>query len=114
MRRSWAVAEAKLADLLECNLIELAQLDWVGCAACRRHDTAEFFENEEAATEVCRVCPVWRECLRWAWRETQLPTGETARPAWEAGVYGGLTAGERAGRTLDEALEVAAERRVIY
>ncbi|MEV7417582.1 WhiB family transcriptional regulator [Streptomyces sp. NPDC089919] len=68
---------------------------WQERAACRNLGTDRFFhpagergedrtDREEAAKEVCALCPVQVECLRHALR-TQEPYG----------VWGGLTEAER-------------------
>ncbi|WP_405497212.1 WhiB family transcriptional regulator [Streptomyces sp. NBC_00096] len=68
---------------------------WQEGAACRELGSRLFFHptgeqnpdreaRDEAAKEVCALCPVQRECLRHA-----LEAGETF------GIWGGLTEGER-------------------
>ncbi|HEX6522969.1 MAG TPA: WhiB family transcriptional regulator [Streptosporangiaceae bacterium] len=67
--------------------------DWRDDAACRNLDPDLFFPIStrgaalpqiQAATRVCRRCPVRLACLRWA-----LETGQ------DAGIWGGLTEEER-------------------
>lgn len=67
--------------------------DWRDRAACRDLDPELFFPistmgaavtQVEAATQICRRCPVRLPCLRWA-----LETGQ------DAGIWGGLTEEER-------------------
>lgn len=63
--------------------------EWLLKAACKGLGDAMFPDNNErgiaAAKNICRACPVWRECLRDA-----LDTGEVQ---W--GIRGGLTDRER-------------------
>lgn len=67
--------------------------DWRDDAACRHLDPELFFPIStmgaalpqiQAATRICRRCPVRLDCLRWA-----LESGQ------DAGIWGGLTAEER-------------------
>ena len=61
---------------------------WRDDAACRGHDTDDFFPatDEEAgpAKAICGACPVREECLEFALATRQ-----------EDGVWGGLTETER-------------------
>lgn len=62
------------------------QADWRTRGACQYEDPELFFNKgeEEAATAVCRDCPVREDCLAHALNERI-----------EDGVWGGLTADER-------------------
>ena len=66
----------------------------MGRAACIDLDPAVMApddrEGERRAQRVCAACHVQRECLDWAMRQ------EDGGRQYRAGVYGGLTAGERA------------------
>lgn len=63
--------------------------DWRDRAACRTDPDRMFPDNNsvgiDQAKEVCRSCPVWRQCLRDA-----LAVGDN-----EYGIRGGMTPGER-------------------
>ena len=78
--------------------------DWQLRAACRGLGDAMFYppanergrykrRREQAAKVVCATCPVIQPCLAWA-----LSTGEAY------GVWGGLTAEERANLATDAEL----------
>ncbi|MEV4948896.1 WhiB family transcriptional regulator [Streptomyces sp. NPDC053755] len=67
---------------------------WRASAACTNVDPDLFFPvgtgapaliQAEEAKEVCRRCPVRRECLEWAMDDSRQVTG----------VWGGLTEDER-------------------
>ena len=61
--------------------------DWTTRAACKGTDPDELFVQGAAqnrAKLICRGCPVSATCLSWA-----LASGQ------EAGIWGGLTEGER-------------------
>ena len=67
--------------------------DWRCQAACRDADAELFFPDDDfrsarvqvkMAKLICRGCPVSATCLNWA-----LASGQ------EAGIWGGLTEGER-------------------
>ncbi len=67
--------------------------DWRTSAACRDADPELFFPDDDirvartqakVAKLICRGCPVSATCLSWA-----LASGQ------EAGIWGGLTEGER-------------------
>ncbi|MEU2855529.1 WhiB family transcriptional regulator [Streptomyces syringium] len=68
-------------------------MDWRHNAVCREEDPELFFPvgntgstvlQIEEAKAVCRRCPVMEQCLQWA-----LESGQ------DAGVWGGLSEGER-------------------
>ncbi|GAA2154372.1 WhiB family transcriptional regulator [Kitasatospora kazusensis] len=68
-------------------------MDWRHRAVCREEDPELFFPVGETgpallqikeAKGVCRRCPVMEQCLTWA-----LETGQ------DAGVWGGMSEGER-------------------
>jgi WhiB family redox-sensing transcriptional regulator len=78
----------------------LGNWQWQVQAACRGLSTDLFFKaddeprsrkrsKETQAKAVCAICPVTTKCLDWALR-----VGETH------GVWGGLSAEERAGRSV--------------
>jgi WhiB family redox-sensing transcriptional regulator len=62
--------------------------EWEDKALCAQVDPELFYpepgDHGEAGKEVCRACPVRRECLRWSL---------LAREPW--GTWGGLTENER-------------------
>jgi WhiB family transcriptional regulator, redox-sensing transcriptional regulator len=67
--------------------------DWRDDAACRDADPELFFPDTRSARDqvtkaklICRGCPVRAICLSWA-----LSSGQ------EAGIWGGLTEGQRRG-----------------
>ncbi|MEE1820595.1 MULTISPECIES: WhiB family transcriptional regulator [unclassified Streptomyces] len=81
---------------------------WRTAAACQEVDPDLFFPvgigpaalaQAEDAKEICRICPVREECLRWAMEEPHPPSG----------VWGGLTETERT--SLRRRSRRAAERR---
>ena len=63
---------------------------WMAHAVCASVDPSIFHpdqgESPKAAKSICATCPVTAECLSWA-----LSTNEVA------GIFGGLTAGQRRG-----------------
>jgi len=85
----------------------LEQYEWQDAALCRRLDVAVFFDaemsrgtrrqrREEAAKRVCRRCPVMEACR------------QHALAAEDYGVWGGMTAQERAAARQDAAAAAAA------
>lgn len=62
---------------------------WYAAAACAGHDTALWFPEKgddwRPAIRVCEACPVRQECLQHALDHDE-----------RVGVWGGLTAGQRA------------------
>lgn len=82
---------------------------WMREAACLDVHVRNFFPTggpgvdvlaeERSAIEICGRCPVWRECLGWAYQMQA-----------QVGVFGRLAARERSARTLDEAVELAEGR----
>lgn len=73
---------------------------WQSRAECRGEDTEMFFstDHEDEAKAVCGWCPVRGECLDWA---IGLNTSY--------GVYGGMTADERAAERRRRMRAAAAE-----
>lgn len=63
-------------------------LDWQGQGSCRQYPTDMFYPVKEKqaypAIQICKECPVWKECANWALAQRE-----------ELGVWGGLTAGDR-------------------
>jgi len=64
------------------------EMDWRDAAECQYADPELFFpvspSKEAQAKAVCARCPVWRNCLSYAFA-----TGQ------DAGIWGGLTENER-------------------
>lgn len=64
--------------------------DWMAQAACKAIEGELFYPDHTAATaaldakKICRMCPVIRECLQWAFKVDD---------QWA--VLGGMTARER-------------------
>jgi hypothetical protein len=76
---------------------------WLPQAACARMSLADFFTSPGRAAranviEVCRACPVRRECLVHAYTRGVNENGI------DSGYFGGLSAGQRKNFSLDEAL----------
>ncbi|MFI7448043.1 WhiB family transcriptional regulator [Nonomuraea sp. NPDC049714] len=78
---------AMMTDLLDMATATA----WMADGLCSQTDPEEFFpdtgESSDAAKQVCRDCPVRERCLEYALAE-----------GIEFGVWGGLTASERAKR----------------
>lgn len=90
-------------DLLDC--VEAPRLDvlatlglevpgWYSEARCRDADPSRFFppkgQSTDDAVRICWTCPVREDCLDYAMRR------EYRDPDARDGVWGGLTASERA------------------
>ncbi len=84
------------ATTLSITELPLGQPDWQAGAACRSEHAPLFFgpnqfepkrvrlDREEAAKEICRVCPIIEPCREHALAQAEL-----------FGVWGGLTETER-------------------
>lgn len=75
---------------------------WMARAACRGQPTELFFpvrgEDVRPALELCRECPVRRECAEYA-------LGSTAGTLAVSGIWGGLSARQRRRLRQGELLE---------
>ncbi|SRR6266567_2051671 len=71
-------------------------LDWQQNAACRGTDIEIWFSGRhfQRAKEICSGCPVKRQCLSFA-----LTCEQNHYPYHRWGIYGGLTATQRAALT---------------
>jgi hypothetical protein len=79
-------------------------LRWLDDAACAEKNINDFFVEaghviSEEVLEVCRRCPVRRQCLEVAYDPRFNITG---------GYFGGLSPGQRREMDLDQALEFVA------
>jgi len=72
----------------ELLVLDLEERPWASYASCRDANPELFFSGDEAdmeaATTICRGCPVAAECLEWA-LETRV----------RYGIWGGTTERER-------------------
>jgi WhiB family transcriptional regulator, redox-sensing transcriptional regulator len=76
---------------------EAEGLEWISDAACVGMDPDDFFVEagrviNEEVLEVCQICPVRAECLRYSYDRN-----------FTSGYFGGLSPGQRRAMTLKQA-----------
>lgn len=86
------------------SIIPVGGDTWLDDAACRDLDINDFFVQaghiiSEDVLNVCRACPVRRDCVRHSYDESLNVTG---------GYFGGLSPGQRREMGLVEALDYIA------